>query len=289
MHNTFPSDYTTFDRVNAQLKSNPSEGDLTNDQSIVKQYIHVASDQIRNFCSRTFVPYIRDAAEVFYYELSRSYILDLPDDGQVISQVTGSSGAILPTTEYKFRDTVNQRNGFPLRYLELSRLSNIFTNVSTFEFAPTFELDGIWGYSRRAYEDTWETLSTTVALITDSQTTFVLVTVADFEVFDYIRLDTEFMQVTAYVAATKTLTVIRGVNGSTAAAHDGTITPVDVERWAIVDAVKDACTRLTAFLYATRQGTGNTIVFQDGTVVSQYPGLVWSSLLQYKRPIFESV
>lgn len=288
MYNSFPSDYTTFERINAQLKSNTNEGNLTNDQSIVEQYIHVASDQIRNFCSRTFVPYIRDDADVLYSRMSRNYILPLPDGGLVVSQIKNGDGDIIPTADYQFRDIVNQRNGFPFAYVELGRDSNIYSYSDT-TFVPAFTFNGIWGYSRRAYEQTWETLTTMAVNMNATVLTLIVDDSSNIEVFDYIRLDTEFLQVTANDIANKTLTLTRGVNGSTAASHDGSGTPIDVERWAIEDAVKDACTRLTAYLYSSRQGTGNTIVFQDGAVVSQYPALVWSSLLQYKRPIFESV
>lgn len=289
MYNTYPSDYTTYERVNEQLKSNPSEGDLTNDQAIIEQYISVASDQVRHFCSRTFVPYIYDDVEVLYGQLSRYWVLSLPDDAQLVSQVTGDDEAVIPSDQYRLRDYLNQLNAYPKRYVEFSRLSNIYINSGTYEFAPSFTINGIWGYSSRPYEDSWQTTTTLTASINASVTSVTVTSSNDFEILDYIRIEDEFMQITANDAGTDTITVIRGVNGSTAAAHDGTVTPLDVDMWRIEDAVRDATTRLTAYLYTSRQATGNTIVFQDGTVASQYPALVWSSLLSYKRVLFESV
>lgn len=289
MYNTYPSDYTTYERVNDQLKSNPSEGDLTNDQTIIEQYIRVASDQVRQFCSRTFVPYIMDDVEVLYAALSRYWVLNLPDDTQLVSQITGDDEAVVPSDQYRLRDYHNQLSSYPKRYVEFSRLANIYINSSGADFAPSFSINGIWGYSNRPYEDSWQTLTTLTASINASVTSVTVTSSNDLECLDYIRIEDEFMQVTANDAGTDTITVIRGVNGSTAAAHDGTVTPLDVDRWKVEDAVRDATTRLTAYLYASRQATGNTIVFQDGTVASQYPALVWSSLLAYKRVLFESV
>lgn len=150
-------------------------------------------------------------------------------------------------------------------------------------------MNGIWGYSRRSYANSWDTLTTMSVSIDDEVTSIVVADSSLIETLDYIRIEDEFMQVTDNDTATNTLTVTRGVNGSTAVAHDGTLTALNIDRWLVEYAVKDACTRLAAFLYRSRQSTGSAIVFQDGTVASQYPALVWTSLWQYKRPVYESV
>jgi hypothetical protein len=288
MYNTYPSDYTTYERVNEQIKSNPNQGDLTNDADIVKHYIHVASDQVREYCSRTFVPYIDASHKVLYGDLSRFRILQLGDDALSVSTITDASGDEITSGNYRLRDVTNHISGYPKRYVEISTQANAF-GFADYDFEPTFTVDGIWGYSTRSYDNSWDTLSTTSETLTDSTTDIVVADSTLYEVYDYIRIESEFMQVTANDTATDTLTVTRGVNGSTAVAHDGSSTALDVDRWQIEHAVKDATTRLTAFLYQSRQGLGNTIVFQDGTVASQYPSLVWSSLFKYKRLVARSV
>lgn len=287
MYNLYATDYTTYERVNEQLKSNPTEGELTNDQSIVEYYIHVASRMVTDYCNRTFVPYIKTDATVMYTDLSAYFILNLPDDALVVTSITGDNDSVIPTTQYRLLDIFNQDNGYPYRYVELSSQANIYINISSWDFVPRFTIDGIWGFSRQSYANSWETITTMALSIDDETTSITVVNATLLETFDYLRLGTEFMQITAIVG--NVLTVTRGVNGSTAAAHDGTGTPVNVDRWQIEQSVKDATTRLTAWLYTSRQTTGNTLVFGDGTVATQYPSLVWSALFMYKKPVILSV
>ena len=289
MYNVYNSIFTTYERVNAQLKSNPTEGDLTDDQTIVEYYIKAASRDVAQFCNRTFVPYIRNDVTVKYDQLSPYWVLSLPDDGLVISSIAGDSGSVLPTDQYILMDILQTDNGYPYRWVEISRESNIYINITRWDYVPRFTIDGIWGYSDQSYANSWETVSTTSATITDSAVTFVVADSSLFEIFDFIRLESEFMLVTGNDTNTDTLTVTRGVNGSTAAAHDGSVTAINVERWLINTAIQDATTHLAAYLYTSRQATGSTLVFGDGTVATQYPALVRSTLFNYKKPIILSV
>jgi len=286
MYNTYRMALTTYERVNNQLKGSAQGQDLTNDQSIIEYYIHVASDEITEFCNRTFVPYIKTDAKQFYYDASRYWILDLPDDCLALTSVTDNGSTTIDSTYYRLRDVYNQLNSYPYRFLEISSSANISYDYSQTYLNPVYTIDGIWGYSSRPYANSWSTVTTITANLNTTETVIAVSDSSTFEILDYIRINSEFMKITANDTGTNQLTVTRNVNGSTATTH----TSADsVELWNIEKTVKDACTRYAAYLYSNRQGTGNTIVFADGTVATQYPKLVWSSLYYYKRGIFASV
>jgi hypothetical protein len=93
---------------------------------------------------------------------------------------------------------------------------------------PTILVTGIWGYHRNVDEGWVNSLDTLQAGIDDSTQTLTVLD-ADgtdlnqrtrFEVNRLIRVDDEYMLITAIDTDTNELTVLRGVNGTFAVAHD---------------------------------------------------------------------
>lgn len=284
MYSLYPSDYTTYEAVNAQLKPLTSGADLTNDKSVIIDYIREASTLISSWCYRTFVPYIHTSAKIDYF-LSPFMIQELPDDTLSVSSISDADDTVISSSDYRLRDTLNSLSGMPYRYIEFSSNASLSYTDSD-NFSPVFTINGIFGYSNQSYDNAWVTVTSTQGAIGNATTTSVTVQDATgIETLDYIRVESEFMQVTAI--SSNTLTVLRGVNGSTAVQHNDT---PDVEVWKIPQAVKLACTRLSAWLYVSRQTEIQTVQFQDGTVAGiNYPSIVQRSLSQYVKPIIESI
>lgn len=277
MHNIYNYDLTTYDQVNAQLKPLPELGNsvtLSDDKSVIKKYIGEASQLITNWCNRSFVPYINTNAQVKYY-LSKYRIQQLPDDTLSVTSITDAGGTAI--TQYELRDIYNQLSGFPYKWFQVSNQQS-FSITDTNGYSPKWTVNGIFGYSRQSYANSWKNTTTlNDGSVTNSVTGLTVSSAANIEELDYIRIDTEFMQVTDI--ATNTLTVVRGVNGSTAASHSDT-TQVDV--WQIDPAIKLAATRLSAYLYSSRQQEFQSVQFQDGTVASvNYPQLVQTAIRDY--------
>lgn len=85
-------------------------------------------------------------------------------------------------------------------------------------FNTALVLNGTWGYHENPNQ-MWRTNGALLANITDSATSFTATT-GTIETYQYIKLDTEILFVTAVTVGTPdTITVERGVRGSTAAAH----------------------------------------------------------------------
>lgn len=283
MYNSYPSDFTTYEQVNEQLKPN-NNVDLSNDQAVILSYIRDASNMVNEWCKRTFVPYVKSDAKA-HYELSPYRVQELPDDTLSLTTLTDTAGATVTASTYRLRDIYNGLNGYPYRYIAFSNTANFATTDSD-GFRPAFTVDGIFGYSNQAYANAWQATTTLDGALSDTTGTSVTVTSsAGIEIPHYIRVGTEFMRVTAI--ASNTLTVDRGVNGSTATTHDN---EAQVDVWQVVEPVRLACTRLSAWLYMSRQDEFQSVTFQDGTVATvSFPNLVKKALKPYYKPIYESV
>lgn len=287
MYNTYPSDYTTYDHVDDQLKALTTGASLDNDLATIVIYIHEASQLINAWCGRTFVPYI-STSESVRYAISRSRYQQLPDDTLSLTSITDTSGTTVLASSYKLLNELYQANGSPYRYIEIASSASI-SYADSSDFHPSFTVDGIFGYSQQPYANAWVNTTTmnNDGNLSASATSLVVTASTNIETLDYIRIEDEFMQVTTIDSATETLTLKRGVNGSTATTHDDS-TQIDV--WQVNHAIKLATTRLTAWLYSSRQNETQAIQFQDGTVAGvNYPQIVQQSIAQYIKPIAESV
>ena len=285
MYNTYPSDFTTYEEVNEQIKALTSGSDLTADKTAILQYIHDASRMIVGWTHRTFIPYIDTSAQVLY-DISPHRVQKLPDDTLSVTSIQDTAGDTVTSSLYRLRSIYNDLNAYPYGYFELSSSAD-YSTTDTNDFSRTWTIDGVFGYSNQPYTMAWLDTTTLGANIDATTTTvFDVSDATNIDTLDYIRVNDEFMQVTAI--STNTLTVKRGVNGSTAVATH--LSGDTVEVWQVNDAVKLACTRLAAWLYSSRQNEYQSIQFQDGTVASiRYPQIVRASLQPYVKPIVESI
>lgn len=117
---------------------------------------------------------------------------------------------------------------------------------------------GVWGY-HRAYARAWQAVDTlAAAIVTDTATTFTVADVDGADPYGFtprisagnlVKIDSEIMEVIATTVATNTVTVRRGVNGTTAAAH---LIAAPVSTWQTDDNVRRVTARQAGLLYARR-------------------------------------
>lgn len=117
-------------------------------------------------------------------------------------------------------------------------------------------INGIWGI-HSDYAHAWLAVDTLAAAITT--TTITTFTVADVDGADVygntprisvghlLKIDSEYMEVTATVPGTNTVTVIRGAHGSTAATH---IISAVVSVWQVEEPIQWAVGRQADLMYA---------------------------------------
>jgi hypothetical protein len=143
----------------------------------------------------------------------------------------------------------------PYKYLRLRTGTDWYNYCSTNTLDPlTLTVTGIWGV-HRDYANAWVHVDDLAANITASAVTLTVVDVDGADQYgitprisagNVIRIGTEYMDVTATATGTNVVTVIRGVNGSTAAAHTAAD---DVDVWQVEEPVRHITARQTGLMY----------------------------------------
>lgn len=136
-------------------------------------------------------------------------------------------------------------------------------------------LTGVWGYNED-YANAWVAVDTLAAAITTTTATTLTVTDVDganpfgesprISVGHLLQIDSEWMTVSAVNTTTNAVTVVRGVNGSTATTH---LINVPVSVYTVDESIRRAVTRQAAAQYA-RQGAYETRKVTDFGAVD-YP------------------
>ena len=128
-----------------------------------------------------------------------------------------------------------------------------------------YQLTGRWGYS----EQITDTGVTTNGVLTASDTTVTVSSGTTIFVGETLRVESEQMYVTG--KATNDLTVVRGVNGTTAATH---VTASMVERYSYPGPIVEACLMQSARLWTRRQsGFANVVGFTETGQMTPMTGL----------------
>lgn len=148
-------------------------------------------------------------------------------------------------------------------------------------------IPGLWGF-HSDYAHAWTAVDALAAAITTTSATTFTVADADgvdaygvaprFSIGNLVRIDDEFMEVTGVNTTTNTITVLRGVNGSTAATHS---ISAAVATYQVEPAVKTAVARQAAFQYERRgafvsvevQGMGTEIRYPNDFLAEVYGNL----------------
>lgn len=170
----------------------------------------------------------------------------------------------------------------PYHYLRLTNASDQWQAYCTTDSSPNFAtITGVWGM-HRDYANAWLQVDVASAIGTTTATTF---TVADVDGYDanyrlprisagqLIKIDDEYMEVTNTVVGTNTVTVRRGVHGTTAATH-AVSAPVYV--WQVEDTIRTEVARQVGYMYSRMGAYENASIDQVGMM--QFPPNVVASL-----------
>lgn len=139
---------------------------------------------------------------------------------------------------------------------------------------PYASVTGIWGYNAD-YANAWLAVDGLVSGVNASVTTLFVDDVAGYNPYgeyprisagNVIQIDDEWMNVISTDPDLNTITVVRGVNGSTAAAH---VMGAVVSVWQTDESIRRAVTRQVAFMYARQGAYDNVRITDIGTVM--YP------------------
>ncbi len=278
---------TTLNAVKQLLKLGGVDPE---DDALVESHIITATDLITGFCNRSFVPY----RETKTFDARGDGIVDhgrtllLRDDLLAVHTLTNGDGAVIASNQY----TLLSGSGYPKWAVELLPSTGLAWTYTT-DWQNAISIDGTWGY-HEDYARAWVSTLDTVKTVGGIDAVMQAITVADadgkdaryhtrFAVGQLLRIEDEYLKVAAVDTATNALTVLRGVNGTTAAVH-ALNTPID--SYAPMRNIEQACTSLTTWLYRYSPTAGAPIqVLYDGTkqIQSDLPRFINDALAPYQR------
>lgn len=205
------------------------------------ELLMAVSDWIDRYCNRHFYP----LTETRYFDLDKE-VQTLELNGDLIAVTTlkddknqdGTFEDTWASDDYHLlphNAAPTSHWGRPYTHIANTELSGSTNNYSGFPPGQkVIELAGKWGY-REHKEDSGSDINEG-AQFSSSDTTLTVDDGTDFRVGQTILIESEQLLITAI--STNDLTVVRGINGTTAAAHDDN-TDVYILRWP--PAIERAC------------------------------------------------
>ena len=243
-----------------------TQSTIAGDVARLAQFGIRASDLIDTLTTQTFAPWI--ATE--YIKASSDRVnatrLTLP---RAMLELTSITLADSDETSLTVGTDIRgyPRSNDPIAYLQVLD-SQYNLTVAANDLDDDLTVVGVWGW-HDDYSNAWITSGDAVktSALTTSSTT-VNVTDADgtsgngysprFSAGNLIKIDSEYMAVTATNTDDNTLTVVRAQRGSTAATHDVDAT---LSVWEVMPTIVRACCLMATFSY-DRRGQSSRVSFE---------------------------
>lgn len=253
--------YTTRNAIKAQIETTATTADTDIDEKA-----YAASAIFSSETRRCFMAFIQAAP----YDWQSHTTLRLDEDLLTLTSVTDSTGA-LSAGQY----VLKSNNRYP--YSTIQTLgARKFTFTTNRESAIT--VAGAWGYHPNPAV-MWVSQTTITEPATDVATTITVASTTGISVLAYLKIDDEYLLVTGI--ASLVLTVERGANGSTAAAH---VDNAPVYLFQQVTEIARAVTHLAVYLYQTQNSFNEVYASPGGevSVAKQIPDYVIGVMNRYK-------
>jgi hypothetical protein len=261
--------YCTLAEAKAELNA-----DLTTDDAQIMALVRQVGARIDSLMA-SFVPVFEPVIEAREFEIdaynvdSSRNVFILPPTDILLAIDTISLGTTTLSGVDAYPSTRN-----PIRRLRRTDGCSWYACVSNCDPLTTI-VYGVWGYHRR-YASAWLAVDAlAAAIVNTTATTFTVADVDGANAQGYsprisagnlLKVDSEYMEVTATNITTNVITVIRGANGSTAAAH---LIAAPVSVWQVEDNIKRVTARQAGLLYARRGAFETANITEIGII--QYP------------------
>ncbi len=206
--------FATLDQLRTRLGLTTI--DTADDQRLIG-VLQASAAQIERATGRRFCP--RQKAIQHNYSSSLELLLD--DDLLELTSLINGDGSLMNLT-----DVIPVPDEAPYSYLRLTGSSAFTWNMSPLQ---AVTISGIWGWHDRPTE-MWRTSGDTVQnnpfgisaatlTVTDADGADNEGSFPRFQVGHLLKIDSEYLRVTAVNTLTNVLTVLRAANGTTAASH----------------------------------------------------------------------
>ena len=243
----------------------------TKDDDLLRLFTGQASRWFEQMChGRLFFPKV----ETRTFDFTNTLLLRLDNDLLELSEVA-IDGEVQVLADFFV---------YPLNVFPKSRIEVDVSSASSFTFSNTpqkaITITGIWGY-HEAWNDAWiDTLDSSQQNMLAGDTTLEF---ADIDGLDEngelrvteqstIRLENEYMYISAVDTGTNIATVVRGINGTTAATH-AQFTQID--RFQPMAVVIDAVRHRANWMYLKRDtpedGSSTVIIPGTGAILPEIP------------------
>lgn len=241
--------------------NNATAADISTNDALWKRSIKQASAWFENETKRAFVPFRQTRVFDALGEHISARCLDVDADLLDIIMLTNGDGTTIANSAYVLRPS----SGTPKYRIELKSSSGLVWTYSD-GYEEAISVDGWWGYHEN-YAQAWQTVDALASALDASGTLAVISDPDGLDEFgfgprvgtlDYIRIDSEMLLVTAITGST--LTVRRGVNGSTAGTHAQSS---DVDAYRQAGDIQRAVGFLAGYYYDVKDTSGNGIQILD--------------------------
>lgn len=274
---SFYGEYTTLNDLVASGEGAQLNISGTAANTHLSRLIRETSRDIDAVCNRIFVPRVQaqtyDAYTVNAWSLSPWYrggragdvfqsrtgghaygrILYVDDDLLEVTTLTNGDGSSIAAANY----LLYPANSYPKESLHLKQSAGIaWLPDSSGNYEQVISLTGIFGYHDN-YTLAWYSAGTIadVAGINSSVTSYTASASHGIVAGMLLKIESEYVYVSG--VSTNTITIVRGVNGSTAAAH---ATATAVNYWGVMNRVSEICREAVAARWNLRANPiGQTI------------------------------
>lgn len=270
--------YTRLDNVKDELKGDPTYKGAADERRLM-QYIRAVTLRIKAF-GWNFEPWygVHKITPTRANVNTSLATLTLPDDLLEVFSITIGGVAQTYGTTIISRPDDGQT---PIRVLQIAdpvtgSLHSWYPCCSSNLFLNSVIITGLWGMRTNYTQEGFFASGQVIPIMNASQTTFTVGDVDGPDIYgrtplfsagNLIRVENELLAVIAVDTATNTLTVQRGANGSTAAAHAAAL-PISI--WQPEMDIEMVATRQACLLYARRGSYQEVSTYPDGTNVT-YP------------------
>lgn len=260
--------YATIDELKLYLSLDPLAD--TKDDGLLLKFAIQASRMFDTFATNGIMPkrrfYPTLATKDFDHPSDHPAVLRLYDDLLAVTTLTTKNGATtISSSDYNLKTANGTYNQTPYRQVKL----RIDGTTTAFEFDGTpdaaNQIIGFWGYHAdwaNAWEDSGDTVqdnplssSGTTLLVTDVDGDDINGIPNRFKLQQLLQIQDEILWITDTNITDNTLTVRRGMNGTTAASH---VQNTTISVFKPMDDVVEAMQTLTAHLYRRRDDIGTS-------------------------------
>lgn len=224
----------------------------TSDDGLMLAYIREVSKEINHLTGRTFAPVVATRLFDACRAVDGRLLLVAPYDLLAVTTLTNGDSTVITGANYTF-----ETSGMTPYWAIRLKASSGYMWTYTTDPEDAISVAGVWGY-HDDYANAWETL-TTVAANATSNTTSITLTAGVGNPGELWQIDSEYLYLSA--RTTTTATVVRGVNGSTAASH---ATPATISRWVPMADVAGLCKAAAIMEYTARENPQQETLIIDG-------------------------